>query len=176
MLPDRPALNSPARLEASQQGLTGPPVRFHFQLRTLFYLLFAVGVFCAAARSLVRGDPGFLLGIGAFCYGGVIAIPCYAFVGSLLVLGAESTWSQRVSEILAAAISAAAWITFVALALSRWPQLCVAYAILIIAINAWIVHSGWNAPEGPCPEETLQRLRQAKTNCEKSFPRSGSDN
>src|SRR5262245_55807464 len=52
---------------------------FRFGLRSLFILLAAIGIVCALLRSLVQGDPSIFLGIGAFCYGGIIAIPVYAF-------------------------------------------------------------------------------------------------
>src|SRR5438093_7901803 len=65
------------RIVLNVRSATSPqPRHFRFGLRALFLLLAAVGVLCAVARSLVNSDPTIVLGIGAFCYGGIIAIPC----------------------------------------------------------------------------------------------------
>src|SRR6187431_2671692 len=92
------------------EGQPGRPAAFRFGLRSLFVLLAAVGVGSGVLRSLVSGDATIFLGIGAFCYGGIIAICVYAFVGSLMVLSTTTVRGQRAGEIFAAAIGAAAWI------------------------------------------------------------------
>jgi len=155
----------------SKSGLAPPRAKgFRFGLRTLFFLLAGVGVLSAVARSLVRGDPTMLLGIGAFCYGGIIAIPCYAFVGSLMVLTTTTVRGQRAGALLAAAVGATAWIWFVIAALGRWPQLCVVYSLVIVGIIAWLVRQDWQTPEGPSPESTLEKLMAAKRSCPHQKP------
>jgi nitrate reductase NapE component len=145
--------------------------RFRFGLRSLFVLLAGVGVFCAAVRSLVSHDIAIVLGIGAFCYGGIVAIPCYAFVGSLMVLTTTTTRGQRVGEVLAAVVGAAAWITFIVVALGKWPQLCVAYSLVAVAMIVWLVRHNWQIAEGPSPETTLNRLIAAKRSCQQQTSR-----
>jgi hypothetical protein len=148
------------------------PFRFH--LRTLFILIAVVGVASGIARSVVHGDQALgllFIGIAVFCYGGIIALPCYAFVGSLAVLTTKTTWGQRTGEIVAAIIGAMAWISFVVIAMRSWPQVCVLFSIIIIAIITWLVRTGWNTPEGPSPESSLQRLLAAKESCHHKAPR-----
>lgn len=139
------------------------PIRY--SLRTLFCILTAAAVIAAALRSMVRGDPSIFLGIGSFLYGGIIAIPCYAFIGSLVVLSTKTTWGERAGDVFAGLVGAAAWITFVVCALYQWPQLCVAYSLCAIAVMGFIVWRGWDAETGPSPEASLGRLMQAKKNC-----------
>jgi hypothetical protein len=117
-----------------------------------------------------------LLGIGAFCYGGIVAIPCYAFVGSLMVLTTTTVRGQRAGALLAAGVGATAWIAFIIATLGRWPQLCVAYSLVIVAIIAWLVRQDRKIPEGPSPESTLERLMEAKRSCphKKPVDRTGS--
>jgi hypothetical protein len=105
------------------------------------------------------------LGIGAFCYGGIIAIPCYAFVGSLMVLTTTTTRGQRAGEILAAIVGTAAWIGFIVAALGRWPQVCVVQSLVVIGIAAWVMRRNWKVEEGPSPESSLRQLMAAKRNC-----------
>jgi hypothetical protein len=142
---------------------------FRFRLRSLFILVVAFAVASALFRSIVRGDSTSFLGIGAFCYGGIVAIPCYAFVASLMVLTTESIRGQRAGELFAAVVSAAAWIGFVAVALNQWPQLCLLYSPAIIAIIGWLVRLSWKTIDGPSPEETLRRLKQAKEDCSQAL-------
>jgi len=132
--------------------------------------LAGVGVLSAAARSVVLSDPTMFLGIGAFCYGGIVAIPCYAFVGSLMVLTTTTTRGQRAGEIFAAVVGAAAWIGFVVATLGNWPQLCVAYSLAVIAIIVWLVRLNWKVAEGPSPEGMLRRLMEAKQHCPHKAP------
>ena len=49
---------------------------FRYSLRTLFGIMAAVAVLSA----VVRGGPTIVLGIGSFCYGGIIAIPCLSLI------------------------------------------------------------------------------------------------
>ena len=138
---------------------------FRFGLRSLFILLAAAGVVCALLRSLVQNDSSIFLGVGAFCYGGIIAIPAYAFVGSLMVLSTTTTWGQRAGEIFAAAIGAAAWISFICVALSKWPQLCVVQSLVVVGVIVWLVRMNWKPEEGPSPEGMLRRLIDVKEQC-----------
>ena len=133
-----------------------------YRLRTLFIVVATVAVLSAWLRSALDGDLTSLLGIGAFCYGGIVAIPCYAFVGSLVVLSTTTTAGQRAGTIFAAIMAGVAWMTFVVSILGRWPQLCIAYAIVTAAILYWLVRSDWIIAEGPSPEAMLDRLKQAK--------------
>lgn len=129
----------------------------------------AVGVLSGLARSLVQGDPALailLMSVAAFCYGGIIAIPAYAFVAALLTLSTKTTWGQRAGEIFAAIISAGIWLAFVIATLGRWPPVCVLLSSVIIAIMSWLVRLGWTPPEGPSPESSLRRLLNAKHNCD----------
>jgi hypothetical protein len=140
------------------------PVRF--TLRTLFGLMAAVGVLCAIARSLAAGDSTIVLGIGAFCYGGIVAIPCFAFIASLLVLTTTTTRGQQAGEVFAAVIAAATWIGFIIAALRPWPQLCVVESAGVISLVAWLVRRNQRQLEaGPSPEATLARLRSVKARC-----------
>jgi hypothetical protein len=139
------------------------PLRF--SLRSLMLVVVAAAVLSGTLRGLVRGDPTFLLGIGSFCYGGIIAIPCYAFVASLAVLTTKSTWGERAGDLFAGAVGVAAWITFLIAALGKWPQLCVVYSFFATAIMGWMVWRGWDSDPGPSPEVTLDRLLQAKSAC-----------
>ena len=134
---------------------------FRYSLRTLFCVMAAVAVLSA----LVRGGPTIVLGIGSFCYGGIVAIPCYAFVGSLTVLTTKTTWGERAGDVFAGLVGATAWITFIVCALGQWPQLCVVYSLCAIAIMGFVVWRGWQAEAGPSPEATLGRLMQAKQEC-----------
>lgn len=134
---------------------------FRYSLRTLFGIMAAVAVLSA----LVRGGPTIVLGIGSFCYGGIIAIPCYAFVGSLTVLTTKTTWGERAGDVFAGGVGSAAWIVFIVCALGQWPQLCVVYSLCAIAIMGYIVWRGWQGDAGPSPEATLGRLMQAKHDC-----------
>src|SRR5437762_61859 len=85
-------------------------------------------------RAVVRSDPAGFVGVGAFCYGGIIAIPCYAFVGSLMVLTTKTARGQRAGEIFAATVAAVAWIAFLFAALNQSPQMFVAYSLVVIAV------------------------------------------
>lgn len=148
-----------------QSTIVGGP---RFGLRTLFIVVTVAGLASGIIGSLLRGDNSLTLlfmGIGVFCYGGIIAIPCYALVGSLLTLSAKTTWGERAAEVLSAVVCAAAWIGFVTAVMARWPQVCVAYALVIVGLMAWIVRSSWQRPEAPSPEPALQRLLKAKREC-----------
>jgi Na+/proline symporter len=134
---------------------------FRYSLRTLFGIMAAVAVLSA----LVRGGPTIVLGIGSFCYGGIIAIPCYAFVGSLTVLSTKTTWGERAGDVFAGLIGAIAWIAFIICALGQWPQLCVVYSLCALTIMGFIVWRGWQVEPGPSPEASLGRLMQAKQDC-----------
>jgi hypothetical protein len=144
---------------------------FRFTLRSLFFVVSAGAVLSAC----VRGDPTMLLGIGAFCYGGIVAIPCYALVASLIVVTTKTTWGERIGEVSAGLVAAAAWITFIIGALGQWPQLCVVYSFFAIAILAAIVWHDWQPVAGPSPEATLERLLQAKHDCAEKLRREQSD-
>ena len=152
-------------LRLSSKAAEGKPGKFRFGLRSLFVLLAAVGVGSGLLRSLVSGDTTIFLGIGAFCYGGIVAIPVYAFARSLMVLSTTSTRGQRVGEIFAAVIGAAAWIGFICGALWQWPQLCVVQSILVVGIIGWLVRLNWKEEEGPSPEGMLSRLSEVKRSC-----------
>jgi hypothetical protein len=147
------------------EGQPGKPGKFRFGLRSLFVLLAAAGVGSAVLRSLVSGDATMFLGIGAFCYGGIVAIPVYAFAGSLMVLSTTTTRGQRVGEIFAAVLGAAAWIGFICGALHQWPQLCVVQSIVVLGIIGWLVRMNWKVEEGPSPEGMLSRLIEVKKDC-----------
>lgn len=147
------------------EGQPGKPAKFRYGLRSLFVLLAGVGVGSGLLRSLASGDATIFLGIGAFCYGGIVAIPVYAFVGSLMVLSTTTTRGQRVGEIFAAVLGAAAWIGFIFGALNQWPQLCVVQSILVVGIIGWLVRMNWKIEEGPSPEGMLSRLREVKRDC-----------
>src|SRR6478735_254276 len=74
------------------------PLRFRFGLRSLMLVMAAVGVLSGLARSVVQGDPALAIlfkSLAVFCYGGIIAIPGYAFVAALLTLSTKTTWGQR---------------------------------------------------------------------------------
>ena len=103
--------------------------------------------------------------VGAFCYGGIIGIPCYAFVGSLMVLTTKTARGQRVGEIFAAVVGAAAWITFLFAALNQAPQMFAACSLLAIGVVVWLMRLNWKAEQGPSPESSLQRLMAAKKAC-----------
>jgi hypothetical protein len=156
--------NLTLRAKAAQDQ-PGKPAAFRFGLRSLFVVLAAAGVVSAVLRSLVNGDATMFLGIGAFCYGGIVAIPVYAFVGSLIVLSTTTTRGQRAGEIFAAAIGAAAWIGFICAALYRWPQLCVVQSIVVVGIIGWLMRMNWKIEEGPSPEGMLGRLMEVKRDC-----------
>ena len=160
MLAHRPSVGTNAGSGSASQAAP-----FRFGLRSLFIVLAAVGIVCALLRSLVQGDTTMFLGIGAFCYGGIVAIPVYAFVGSLMVLTTKTTRGQRAGEISAAVVGAAAWIAFIFATLGKYPQLCIVQSLAVIAIIAWLVRINWKIEEGPSPEGTLRRLMQAKENC-----------
>jgi hypothetical protein len=133
----------------------------------------AVGVLCAVARSLVLRDHTLsllFLGIGTFCYGGIVGLLCYVFVGSLMVLTTATLRGQRAGEILAALVGAAAWIGFVVTILGRWPQVCAAGSIAIVAIFIGLARLNWKVVEGPSPESSLRRLLAAKQNCPHQAP------
>ena len=169
-------LSAPQKNAAARKRLPKSPAKpkpFRFGLKSLFFLLAAAGVLCAALRSLVQGDASMFLGIGAFCYGGIVAIPCYAFVGSLMVLSTTTTRGQRAGEIFAAAVGATAWISFIIAALHPWPQLCVAYSLVVIAIIVWLVRLNWKPEDGPSPEGMLQRLSQVKQDARAKHPKRG---
>lgn len=146
------------------------PARFRFGLKSLFALLAAVGVMSGMIRAVATSDPAAIVGLGAFCYGGIIAIPCYAFVGSLMVLTTKTTRGQRAGEIFAAIIGAGAWITFLFAALNQSPQMFVAYSLVAIAALVWLVRRNWKPEEGPSPENSLQRLMAVKKACVKQQP------
>ena len=143
------------------------PAPFRFGLRALFVALAAVGIVCALLRSMVQQDSSVFLGIGAFCYGGIIAIPVYAFVGSLMVLSTATTWGQRAGEIFAAVVGAIAWIGFICVTLSKWPQLCMVQSLVVVGVVVWLVRFNWKPEDGPAPENTLRRLRDVKEHCHK---------
>jgi len=154
VLPMRPQQPAPAA--------DARPSRYRFRLRTLFYLVVIVALASGVGRSIANGDPGMFMGIGAFCYGGIVALPCYAFVASLAGLATTSRWGQRGSEVFAGLVGAAAWITVIVAVLGRWPQLCVAYSLLAVAIMAIVIWRGWKPEDSPAPAATLKRLLQAK--------------
>jgi hypothetical protein len=139
--------------------------RFRFGLKSLFALLAAVGVLSGMIRAVATSDPAAIVGLGAFCYGGIIAIPCYAFVGSLMVLTTKTTRGQRAGEIFAAIIGAGAWITFLFAALNQSPQMFVVYSLVAIAALVWLVRRNWKPEDGPSPENSLQRLIAVKKAC-----------
>jgi hypothetical protein len=139
------------------------PLRFG--LRSLFILLAAVGIACALLRSLMQNDSSLFFGVGAFCYGGIIAIPVYAFVGSLMVLTTTTTWGQRTGEIFAAAVGALAWIAFIVIGLNKWPQLCVVQSLAVVGIIVWLVRVNCKIEDGPSPEGMLRRLIDVKQHC-----------
>ena len=141
----------------------GRPLRF--TLRSLMLVVLAAAVLCGALRGFVRGDPTFLLGIGTFCNGGIVALPCYAFVASLAVLTAKTTWGERAGDVFAGLVAVAAWVTFLVSALGRWPQLCVVYSLCATAVIGWVMWQGWKQEAGPSPEATLDRLLLAKQEC-----------
>jgi len=145
------------------------PRRFRFGLRSLFVLLAAVGVVSGMIRAVVKSDPAGIVGVGAFCYGGIIAIPCYAFVGSLMVLTTKTTRGQRAGEIFAAVVGAVAWITFLFGALNQSPQMFVAYSLVAIGAIVYLVRRNWKTEEGPSPENSLRRLIKAKHDCAQEF-------
>jgi hypothetical protein len=134
-------------------------------LKSLFALLAAVGVVSGLVRAVAKSDPAGIVGIGAFCYGGIIAIPCYAFVGSLMVLTTKTTRGQRVGEIFAALIGAIAWIAFLFAALNQSLPMFAVYSLLAMAVVIWLVRRNWKPEEGPSPENSLQRLIAAKKSC-----------
>lgn len=138
---------------------------FRFRLRTLFYLIAVVALLSEAGRFVVRGESPFFIGIVAFIHGGIFAAVCYAIGASFVALTAQTTWGQRVGQVMVASTSAAAWIGFVIVAAGRWPQFCVASSVVVVALMVVLVRSGWNDVEGPAPEETLHRLLRAKQNC-----------
>jgi hypothetical protein len=144
-------------------ALSGQPLRF--TLRSLMLVVLGAAVLCGALRALVRGDPTFLLGMGSFFNGGIVAIPCYAFVASLMVLTTQSTWGERAGEVFAGLVAVAAWVTFLVYSLGRWPQLCVVYSACATAVIGWMVWQDWQTEAGPSPETTLQRLLSAKREC-----------
>jgi hypothetical protein len=134
-------------------------------LKSLFALLAAVGIVSGLIRAVVKRDPAGIVGVGAFCYGGIIAIPCYAFVGSLMVLTTKTARGQRAGEIFAAVVGACAWITFLFGALNQSPQMFVAYSLVAIGVIVWLMRRNWKTEEGPSPENSLQRLIAAKKAC-----------
>jgi hypothetical protein len=138
---------------------------FRFGLKSLFALLAAVGVLSGMVRAVVKSDPAMFVGAGAFCYGGIIAIPCYAFVGSLMVLTTKTTRGQRAGEIFAAVVGAGAWITFLYAALNSVPQMFVACSLAAIGVVIWLMRRNWKPEEGPSPENSLHRLIAAKKAC-----------
>lgn len=140
-------------------------MRFRFGLKSLFALLAAVGVFSGVVRSVATSDPAMFVGVGAFCYGGIIAIPCYAFVGSLMVLTTKTARGQWLGEIFAAVIGASAWITFLFAALNAAPQMFIAYSLAAVGVVVWLVRRNWKPEEGPSPENSLQRLIAVKKSC-----------
>ncbi len=145
--------------------LVSKPKSFRFGLKSLFVLLAAVGVVSGIIRAVIQSDPAAIVGVGAFCYGGIIAIPCYAFVGSLMVLSTKTARGQRAGEIFAAIVGASAWITFLFAALNPAPQMFVAYSLAAIGVVVWLVRRNWKPDEGPSPENSLQRLIAAKKAC-----------
>jgi hypothetical protein len=149
---------------------TKQPVHFRFGLKSLFVLLAAVGVLSGLVRSVATSDPAMFVGVGAFCYGGIIAIPCYAFVGSLMVLTTKTARGQRAGEIFSAVVGAGAWITFLYAALHPVPQMFVACSLVAIGVVVWLVRRNWKLEEGPSPENSLQRLIAAKKACEHQQP------
>jgi len=146
------------------------PKPFRFGLKSLFALLAAVGIFCGMIRAVVKSDPAAFVGVGAFCYGGIIAIPCYAFVGSLMVLTTKTARGQRAGEIFAAVVGASAWIAFLFGALNQAPQMFVAFSLAAIGVVVWLMRRNWKIEEGPSPENSLQRLIAAKKACVQQHP------
>jgi hypothetical protein len=148
------------------------PWAFRFQLRSLFIVVAAAGVLSGIARSLIQGDHALsfvFIGLGVFCYGGVVAIPCYAFVAALMVITTKTTWGQRAGEILSAVVGAAVWISFVVAILRDWPLVCIAFSLAIAGIMVWLVKVGWTIPDGPAPEGTLKRLLATKKECQQTM-------
>jgi hypothetical protein len=145
-----------------------PESGFRFSLRSLFFIMLAAAVACGAMRAVVFQDQSFnrlAFVIGAFFYGGIVALPCYAFVGSLMVLTTRTTWGQRAGEMFAAVVGAGAWIGFFLATIGDWPLLCVVYSALVLAIMVWLVRANWKAEDGPSPEPMLEQLRAAKSRC-----------
>jgi hypothetical protein len=166
----------PATTPAIEQArdVRSPPLalrrRYRFRLRTLFYLVIAAALISASGRAIVQRDPTMFLGIGTFVYGGIIALPCYAFIASLAGLAAKTRMGQRGSEVFAALVGASAWIAFIIVVLGRWPQLCVAYGLIAVGIMALAVWKSWNVvDESPEPEASLQQLLRAKKECAQSL-------
>ena len=160
--------NSATQLSGSAAAALKPAGNFRFSLRALFLLMLAAAVLSGVVRSFVVRDQAFsqlFVGIGVFCYGGIIALPCYAFVGSLLVLTTTTTRGQRAGEVFAAIVAAAVWISFFVATIGKWPQLCVFYSLAVIAIIVWLVRRNWKIEAGPSPEGTLARLSEAKRTC-----------
>jgi hypothetical protein len=130
----------------------------------------AAGVFCGIARSLVARDSAAFMGVAIFCYGGIIAIPCYAFVGSLMVLTTTTQRGQQVGAVLAAVVGCAAWISFGIAFLGRWPQVCLVYSLAATGIIGWLLRIDCTIAEGPSPEAALSRLLEVKKRCSQSKP------
>jgi hypothetical protein len=150
---------------------------FRFRLRSLFVLVATAGVVSGIARSLIQGDHALsyvFVGLGVFCYGGVAAIPCYAFVAALMVITTKTTWGQRAGEIFAAVVGAAVWMSFIFAILKDWPLVCTTFSLVIAGIMVGLVKTGWTIPEGPAPEGMLKRLLATKKECQQTIaqPRS----
>lgn len=161
----------PMRREKLSPAIAVRSGRYRFRLRTLFYLVLAVAILSGVGRSIVRGDPTMFMGIGAFFYGAIVALPCYAFVASLAGLATTSRWGQRGCEVFAGLVGAAAWITVIVAILGKWPQLCVVYSLFAVAMMAFAIWRGWLPEDGPAPEATLRRLLQAKRECSQKLDR-----
>jgi hypothetical protein len=166
------AIASPGRAPAA----VVPEGGLRFSLRSLFLIMLAAAVACAAMRAVVFQDQSFArlaFVIGVFFYGGIVAIPSYAFVGSLMVLTTRTTLGQRVGEVFSAAVGAAAWIGFFVATITDWPTLCVAYSTIVLAIMVWLVRENWKIELGPSPEAMLEKLREAKSQCPHRSPSAG---
>lgn len=146
---------------------------FRFSLRSLILFMAAIGVFSGIVRSLALRDSTLFLAVAVFCYGGLIAIPCYAFVGSLMVLTATTPRGQFAGSLVAAAICCLAWSGFGVAFLGKWPQFCVIYSLAVVSIIGCLVRLDSRSGEGPSPEPALKRLLDVKKRCRESTEADG---
>jgi hypothetical protein len=130
----------------------------------------AIGVFSGVVRSLALRDSTLFLAVAVFCYGGLIATPCYVFIGSLMVVTAATPRGQLAGSVIAAAICCLAWTGFGVAFLGKWPQFCVVYSAAVIVVIGCLVRLDSRIAEGPSPEPALRRLLDVKKRCSQQGP------
>ena len=141
-----------------------------FRLRTVFIFIVLAAIISEISRLTIFGESPFLLAVTLFGIGGIFSILLCAFLVMLGIAVAREAETQRITFVAAGAAGGVTWVVFL-LVYAPMPMSfvlsCVATFLLVQCIRAELAA----ADSGRPPEETLQRLKSAKTEVRKHLYR-----